>query len=147
VVKGSRRQLAAGLTAGIVCLAVAAGCGGSGSDTVEQQTRASGTPESPSTGQPLSPAEVHGRQLFVQNCGSCHTFAAAGTLGQVGPNLGDIAVDEADVLRAIRIGGGPHAKGQEKGPSGTMPRNLVTGKDAQEVAAFVAANASGSSTP
>jgi hypothetical protein len=28
-----------------------------------------------------------------------------------------------------------------------MPRNLVTGKEAQDVAAFVAASASGSSTP
>jgi hypothetical protein len=28
-----------------------------------------------------------------------------------------------------------------------MPRNLVTGKDAREVASFVGANASGSSTP
>jgi hypothetical protein len=28
-----------------------------------------------------------------------------------------------------------------------MPRNLVTGKDAKDVVAFVAASASGSSTP
>jgi mono/diheme cytochrome c family protein len=141
------RTLAASLIAGLACVVIAAGCGGSGSDTVEQQTRASGAPESPNAGQPLSPAEVHGRQLFIQHCGSCHTFDAAGTIGQVGPNLGDIAVDEADVQRAIRIGGGPHAKGQGSGPSGNMPRNLVTGQDAQDVAAFVAANASGSSTP
>jgi mono/diheme cytochrome c family protein len=90
---------------------------------------------------------VHGRDLFVQNCGSCHTLDAAGTVGNVGPNLGDIAINEQDVLAAIRRGGGPHAKGQETGPTGTMPRNLVTGKDAQDVASFVAANASGSSTP
>ena len=85
--------------------------------------------------------------LFIQHCGSCHTFDAAGTLGQIGPNLDDIAVNEADVLHAIRTGGGRHAKGQGTGPSGNMPRNLVTGKDAEDVAAFVAANASGSSTP
>ena len=65
----------------------------------------------------------------------------------MGPNLGDIAIDEGDVLAAIRRGGGSHSKGNERGPTGTMPRNLVTGKDAQDVAAFVAANASGSSTP
>jgi mono/diheme cytochrome c family protein len=97
--------------------------------------------------QPLSPAEIHGRDLFIPHCGSCHTFDAAGTVGQIGPNLDDIAVNEADVLHAIRTGGGRHAKGQGTGPSGNMPRNLVTGKDAQDVAAFVAANASGSSTP
>ena len=126
----------------------ATGCGGgSGSDTVEQHTSASGAPEAGAVEQPLSQAELHGRQLFVAHCGSCHTLAAAGTVGQVGPNLGDIAVNEADVLHAIRTGGGRHAKGQETGPSGNMPRNLVTGKDAQDVAAFVAANAGGSSTP
>jgi mono/diheme cytochrome c family protein len=141
------RSLAPCLIPGLACVAIAAGCGGSGSDTVAQGTRSSGAPEAPSAAQPLSPAEAHGRDLFIQRCGACHTFEAAGTLGNVGPDLGDIAVDEADVLHAIRTGGGRHAKGQESGPSGNMPRNLVTGKDAQDVAAFVAANASGSSTP
>jgi mono/diheme cytochrome c family protein len=141
------RSIAAGLVAALVCLALAAGCGGSGSDTVEQQTRATGSPEAPNPEQPLSPAEAHGRDLFVQKCGACHTFAAAGTVGQIGPNLEDIAVNKADVLHAIRTGGGRHAKGQGTGPSGNMPANLYTGKDAQDVAAFVAANASGSSTP
>jgi mono/diheme cytochrome c family protein len=147
VTKVRLRSLAACLTAALSCLAIAAGCGGSGSDTVEQQTRASGTPEAPNPGQPLSPAEMHGQQLFVQKCGSCHTFDAAGTVGQVGPNLDDIAIDQADILDAIKNGGGFHAKGQEQGRSGNMPANLYTGKDAQDVAAFVAANASGSSTP
>jgi len=50
-------------------------------------------------------------------------------------------------LHAIRTGGGRHSKGQGTGPSANMPRNLVTGKEAHGVAAFVAANASGSSTP
>jgi mono/diheme cytochrome c family protein len=143
------------LRSGVACLAaaalsvlIAAGCGGgSDSETVQQRTSASGAPEAPATEQPMSQAELQGRQLFVNHCGACHTLAAAGTIGQVGPNLGDIAVNEADVVHAIRTGGGRHAKGQETGPSGNMPRNLVTGKDAQDVAAFVAANAGGSSTP
>lgn len=135
------------LLVGVVAVALAAGCGGSGSDTVAQQTATAGAPETPNPEQPLSQAETHGRDLFIQHCGSCHTFDAAGTIGQIGPNLDDIAINEADVLHAIRTGGGRHAKGQESGPSGNMPRNLVTGKDAQDVAAFVAANASGSSTP
>jgi len=136
------------------CLAVAAlgtlaaGCGGGDdSETVQQSSSPSGAPEAPDTNQPLSQAEVHGRDLFVAHCGACHTLDAAGTVGNVGPNLGDISITEQDVLAAIRTGGGRHAKGQETGPSGTMPANIVTGKDAQDVAAFVAANASGSSTP
>jgi mono/diheme cytochrome c family protein len=126
---------------------VALGCsGGSDSATVEQPTSPNGAPEPPANQQPLSAAELHGRDEFVQHCGSCHTLAAAGTIGQIGPNLGDIAINEADVLHAIRTGGGRHSHGAG-GRTGNMPRSLVTGKDAQDVAAFVAANASGSSTP
>jgi mono/diheme cytochrome c family protein len=138
----------AGLAAAAICAVVVIGCGGgSDSETVDQRTSQSGAPEPDGTEQPLTPSQQHGRELFVQHCGSCHTFDAAGTVGQIGPNLGDIAINEADVLHAIRTGGGSHAKGQGTGPSGNMPRNLVAGKDAQDVAAFVAANASGSSTP
>ena len=146
--RNRRRTPAAALAAGAVSALVALGCGGgSDSDTVEQHTSSTGAPLAGATEQPLSAAEQHGRELFVAHCGACHTFDAAGTIGQVGPNLDDIAVNEADVLHAIRTGGGRHAKGQGTGPSGNMPANLVTGKDAQDVAAFVAANASGSSTP
>jgi mono/diheme cytochrome c family protein len=109
-------------------------------------TSSVGAPEPASPLQPLTPAEQHGRDLFVSHCGSCHTLAAAGTIGQIGPNLGDIALNEAAIPHAIRIGGGPESHGAG-GRTGNMPRNLVTGKDAKDVAAFVAANASGSETP
>jgi mono/diheme cytochrome c family protein len=82
----------------------------------------------------------------VQHCGSCHTLDAAGTVGQIGPDLDDIAITQAGVLRAIRTGGGRHSHGSG-GRTGNMPRYLVTGKDAKDVAAFVGASASGSSTP
>jgi mono/diheme cytochrome c family protein len=148
VMKSRYLSVAGCLAASLIWVTLVVGCGGdSGSDTVAQQTATAGAPLAPEPEEPLSPAEEHGRDLFVQRCGSCHSFKAAGTVGQIGPNLGDIAVNEADVLHAIRTGGGRHAKGQETGPSGNMPRNLVTGKEARDVAAFVAANASGSSTP
>ena len=141
------RSALACLAAGALCVVVAIGCGGgSDSETVNQRTSQSGAPEPGGTEQPLSPSEQHGRELFVQHCGSCHTFDAAGTVGQIGPQLDDIAINEADILHAIRTGGGRHSHGAG-GKTGNMPRNLVTGKDAQDVAAFVAANASGSSTP
>jgi mono/diheme cytochrome c family protein len=147
VLESRVRSAALCLAAGAISALGAPGCGGgSDSATVGQRTSASGAPEPPATEQPLTPAQLHGRDLFVQHCGSCHTLAAAGTVGQVGPNLGDIAVNEADVLHAIRTGGGRHSHGAG-GRTGNMPRNLVTGKDAQDVASFVAANASGSSTP
>lgn len=125
------------------CVLAAAGCGG-GSDaaTVHESSSPLGGPEAPASSQPLSPDQQQGRQDFVQDCGTCHTFAAAGTVGQIGPNLGDIPLTEADVIRAIRIGGGHHSHGGG-GRSGNMPRNLVTGKAAQEVAAFVSASGPG----
>ena len=54
--------------------------------------------------------------------------------------------DSATVNHAIQTGGGRHSH-VAGGRTGNLPRNLVTGADAQDVAAFVAANASGSSTP
>jgi mono/diheme cytochrome c family protein len=133
-VRNRPRTVAATLAAAAVCVLLAASCGGDD----DSDTRASGTPESPEAEQPLSEAQIHGRELFVQNCGSCHTLDAAGTVGQIGPDLDDISITEEDVRNAIRIGG--------RG-SGNMPPNLVTGKDAQDVAAFVAVSAGGSSTP
>jgi mono/diheme cytochrome c family protein len=129
------RTVAVTLVAATVCILVAASCGG---DDDSDTTRASGTPEAPEAEQPLSQAQLRGRDLFVENCGSCHTLDAAGTVGQIGPDLDDISISEEDVLRAIMIGG--------RG-SGNMPQNLVTGKDAQDVAAFVGVSAGGSSTP
>ena len=125
---------------------IATGCGGDNNDTVAQSTATTGAPEAPAAEQPLSAAEQHGQALFVQHCGSCHTFDAAGTIGQIGPNLSDIAINESDVIQAIETGGGTHSRGAG-GRTGNMPANLVTGKDAKDVAAFVAANAAGSSTP
>jgi len=70
-----------------------------------------------------------GQELFVSNCGSCHTLSSAGTSGTTGPNLDALAPDEAQVQAAIENGGAG---------SGMMPPNIVTGKDAQEIAAYVA---------
>jgi mono/diheme cytochrome c family protein len=144
--RNRRGPVAACIAAALAVALLAPGCGGNDSDTVEQHTSSSGAPLGGAAEQPLSPAQQHGQELFVAHCGSCHTFDAAGTVGQIGPNLGDIAINEADVLHAIRTGGGRHSHGAG-GKTGNMPRNLVTGEDAQDVAAFVAANASGSSTP
>jgi len=69
-----------------------------------------------------------GKQLFMQNCGTCHTLADAGTQGKVGPVLDQVKPDKALVLSAIKNGGLG---------SGTMPKNIVTGADAQAVATYV----------
>jgi mono/diheme cytochrome c family protein len=84
-----------------------------------------------------------GKELFIQgangkaSCGSCHTLADAGTVGTVGPNL-----DQAfgyvceqgfaeDTVYSVVLGQIDLAQGE-------MPQDLVTGQDADDVAAYVA---------
>ena len=80
-----------------------------------------------------------GAELFVEHCSGCHTFSAAGTQGSAskvktrenkdGPNFDQRKESEEDVLYAIENGGFS---------SGPMPQNIVTGEDAQKIAAFIA---------
>ena len=77
--------------------------------------------------------QARGKQLFRQNCASCHTLAAVNARGTTGPNLDQLgALDERRVANAIRIGG----SGED-----LMPAGLVEGADAKAVARFVADNA------
>jgi cbb3-type cytochrome c oxidase subunit III len=46
-----------------------------------------------------------GKDIFVANCGSCHTLKAAGTSGNVGPNLDQLRPDLARVERQVINGG------------------------------------------
>jgi mono/diheme cytochrome c family protein len=79
----------------------------------------------------LTADQAKGRHLFAANCGTCHTLAAAQTSGRVGPNLDQLRPPEKLVIDAIEKG---RARGQ-----GQMPAELLVGKDAQDVASFIAA--------
>jgi mono/diheme cytochrome c family protein len=46
-----------------------------------------------------------GKDIFVANCGSCHTLAAAGTTGKVGPNLDQLMRSFARVQHQVINGG------------------------------------------
>ena len=46
-----------------------------------------------------------GKDIFVSNCGSCHTLANAGTSGKVGPNLDGLKPSFARVQRQVINGG------------------------------------------
>jgi mono/diheme cytochrome c family protein len=81
----------------------------------------------------LTSFEQTGRQVYARNCATCHTLAAANSVGRVGPNLDQIRPPKALVLNAIQLG---RARGQ-----GQMPAGLVDGQDAQAVASFIAATA------
>jgi cytochrome c6 len=116
-----------GLGVVIAAVLVAAGCGTGG--------RAAGHPD-----------QANGQKLFTGagQCAGCHTLAAAGASGTIGPNLDDAfradrqqgfkeSTIENVVLDQIRLGSGPVAG------SASMPANLVTGQEALDVAAYVAA--------
>lgn len=87
----------------------------------------------------LTAQQTKGRELFAQKCVFCHTLAAVKAVGRVGPNLDihigdDIATAsgrKALVYNAIIEG---RARGR-----GDMPALLYQGKEAEQVADFVAA--------
>ena len=78
----------------------------------------------------LTAAEEHGRELFGARCTQCHTLAASNAVAQVGPNLDTLRPPKVLVLDAIKNG---RAKG-----NGQMAAGLYQGKDAEDVAAYVA---------
>lgn len=89
----------------------------------------------------LTPAEQRGRTLFGAHCGVCHTLLAANAVGKVGPNLDQLQPPAQLVLNTIVNGclqNPPANSPQTCLGQGTMPPDLVQGRDAQDVAAFVA---------
>jgi cytochrome c553 len=77
-----------------------------------------------------TPKQELGKELFIQNCKSCHTLAAVQAHGVTGPNLDDLApLDKQRVLNAIKRGGTG---------TGRMPPGLLEGEDADAVATYVA---------
>ena len=92
-------------------------------------------------GYQLSAAQKSGRELFAQHCGVCHTLAAANAVGKVGPNLDLLQPTAGLVLRTIQDGCLQNAVANSPETClgyGTMPANLVEGKDATDIASFVA---------
>jgi cytochrome c5 len=81
-------------------------------------------------GTELNSVETRGRDVFKDRCATCHTLGAANAVGKVGPNLDQFRPPAQLTLDAIEKG---RARGQ-----GQMPAGLVSGEDAEAVAAFVA---------
>ncbi|HYI20923.1 MAG TPA: c-type cytochrome [Solirubrobacteraceae bacterium] len=94
---------------------------------------------------------VNGKSLFATKCAACHTLARADAQGVVGPNL-DEAWQQADKdglgrstyeglvhQQILHPSNDPQIDPQTGEPyPQPMPANLVTGQDAQDVAAYVA---------
>ena len=87
---------------------------------------------------------ARGKELFKAKCGPCHTLADAGTKGVIGPNLDDaFRQSRADglgegTIRAVVRGQISYPIEEPTTGSPGMPADIVTGDDADAVAAYVA---------
>jgi len=117
------------LTALVASGAVAAGCGSERNDVKQ-----------PGANPPGIPAEFQaGAKLFTERCSGCHNLGAVGAEGGAlkvsdrervdGPNFNVRKEDATSVLYALRNGGFSGA---------IMPQDIVVGKEAQQVADFLA---------
>jgi mono/diheme cytochrome c family protein len=84
-----------------------------------------------------------GRTLFVQKCGECHTLAQAGTSGEIGPNLDDAFAaaraegNDSDTVEGVVKAQVEYPRENNGDPRVSMPRDIVTGQDLDDVAAYV----------
>jgi mono/diheme cytochrome c family protein len=90
-----------------------------------------------------SPEEVasnlqEGKDLFVTNCGACHTLAKAGTDGVIGPNLDDLLAPPSATPPAANTIKPRVLSAINSGVGGRMPKGVVSGQQADQVANFVA---------
>jgi cytochrome c551 len=93
------RRIALALVLLVLCVGLAA-CGGD-DDSAATTTEDTTTEETTTTTEAAG-----GREIFVANCGSCHTLSDAGTSGTVGPSLDGIGLDVSAVETQVRNGGG-----------------------------------------
>jgi mono/diheme cytochrome c family protein len=86
---------------------------------------------------------ARGRTLFIQKCGVCHTLAQAGTTAQVGPNLDDAFAaaraegNDSDTVEGVVKAQVEFPRENNGDPRVSMPRDVVTGQDLDDVAAYV----------
>lgn len=85
-------------------------------------------------------SKIAGKDLFVQKCGSCHTLARAATKGIQGPNLDHaFGPSRKDGLGEDTVAGVVRRQIAHPRADSIMPQGLVSGAQARNVAAYVAA--------
>lgn len=84
-----------------------------------------------------------GRVLFTQKCGTCHALAQAGTSATNGPNLDDAFASAREIgMTDDTIEGVVKAQVELPRPNNgdpavSMPKNIVSGQDLEDVAAYL----------
>ena len=100
----------------------------------DTETEGTTTEEATTAEEPSGGDAAAGEQVFASaGCGGCHTLEAAGSAGNVGPNLDELQPSEQQVATIVRQG------------RGAMPAFEGQLSDAQiaDVAAYVSQNAGG----
>jgi mono/diheme cytochrome c family protein len=79
-------------------------------------------------------ASAKGKQLFVSvGCGSCHTLAAAGTTGEVGPDLEETLATDDNTAGIEEMIIHPNAEVIEGYPANVMPQHYGQSLSTEEV--------------
>lgn len=85
-----------------------------------------------------------GRQLFIENCGTCHQMAQAGSSATIGPDLdaafaaARAAGQDSDTIEGVTAAQIKIPRPSTGNPAVSMPADIVTGQDLDDVAAYVA---------
>lgn len=135
-VPGSTRRRARRVTALTAMLVVAgclaAGCGGDDESTGEPTTppTETTTTTTTTTGEAGGDAAAGAVVYETAGCGSCHTLAAAGSSGSVGPDLDDASPSFDKVVERVTEG------------KGVMPSftDQLTEQEIRDVAAYVSSS-------
>lgn len=90
-------------------------------------------------------ADDRGRQLFIENCGTCHKMAHASTAGVQGPDLDasfepsrEVGMNDASIRGVVRAQIQRPLPSEPNFPGISMPADIVTGNDLEDVSAYVA---------
>ncbi|HEU5105766.1 MAG TPA: cytochrome c [Solirubrobacterales bacterium] len=84
-----------------------------------------------------------GRDLFRIKCGTCHAMAQAGSTAQVGPNLDHAFAaaraigNDSDTIEGVVKAQVEYPRENNGNPAVSMPADIVTGQDLDDVAAYV----------
>jgi hypothetical protein len=92
----------------------------------------------------LTANEVNGRELFGEHCAVCHTLASANSVGKIGPNLDQLRPGYQLIMHTLEYGclQSPQSASEANETClgyGNMPADIVQGRDAIDVARYVAA--------